>query len=123
MSFLTVEQLDVRHGLLRAVRGVDFCIERGEIVALVGANGAGKTTMLRAIAGAHPIAGGRVLFDGTEVTQAPSYKRAGYGIALVPEGRRLFAQMSVEENLLLARAAGRSGSWTMDAVMEAFPNL
>ena len=123
MSFLTVEQLDVRHGLLRAVSGVNFCIERGETVALVGANGAGKTTMLRAIAGAHPIAGGRVLFDGTEVTKAPSYKRAGCGIALVPEGRRLFAQMSVEENLLLARAAGRSGAWTMDAVMEAFPNL
>ena len=123
MSLLAVEQLDVRHGLLQAVRGVSFEIARGETVALVGANGAGKTTLLRAIAGAHPVTAGRVLFNGAEVTQAPSYQRVGHGIALVPEGRRLFARMSVEENLMLARAAGRAGAWTLDAVMEAFPNL
>lgn len=123
MSLLAVERLDVRHGLLQAVRGVSFAIERGETIALVGANGAGKTTLLRAIAGAHPTTGGRVLFNGAEVTRAPSHRRVGSGIALVPEGRRLFAQMSVEENLLLARAAGRSGAWTLEAVMAAFPNL
>jgi branched-chain amino acid transport system ATP-binding protein len=123
LSLLAVENLDVRHGLLQAVRGVSFTIARGETVALVGANGAGKTTLLRAIAGAHPVAGGRVLFNGAEVTRTSAHQRVGRGIALVPEGRRLFAKMSVEENLLLAQAAGRAGAWTIEAVMEAFPNL
>jgi branched-chain amino acid transport system ATP-binding protein len=123
LSLLAVDRLDVRHGLLQAVRGVSFRIEPGETIALVGANGAGKTTLLRAIAGAHPAAGGRVLFNGVDLTDAPAHRRVGLGIALVPEGRRLFAQMSVEENLLLAGAAGRTGAWTMDAVMEVFPNL
>ena len=123
MSLLAVENLDIRHGLLQAVRGVSFTVARGETVALVGANGAGKTTLLRAIAGAHPVAGGRVLFNGAEVTRTSAHQRVGRGIALVPEGRRLFAKMSVEENLLLAQAAGRGGAWTIEAVMEAFPNL
>jgi branched-chain amino acid transport system ATP-binding protein len=123
LSLLAVAGLDVRHGLLQAVRGVSFEVERGETIALIGANGAGKTTLLRAIAGAHPSSGGRVSFRGAEVTHIPAHARVGRGIALVPEGRRLFAKMSVEENLLLARAAGRPGAWTVDAVMEAFPNL
>jgi len=123
LSLLAVEQLDVRHGLLQAVRGISFDVRRGETIALVGANGAGKTTLLRAIAGAHRVTSGRVLFNGADVTQAPAHRRVGLGVALVPEGRRLFAQMSVEENLALARAAGRSGAWTIEAVMEAFPNL
>jgi branched-chain amino acid transport system ATP-binding protein len=123
LSVLAVGRLDVRHGLLQAVRGVSFQIERGETVALIGANGAGKTTLLRAIAGAHPITSGRVLFNDADVTHTPVHQRAGAGLALVPEGRRLFARMSVEENLMLARAAGRSGAWTLEAVIAAFPNL
>jgi branched-chain amino acid transport system ATP-binding protein len=108
---------------LQAVKDVSFTVTRGETVALVGANGAGKTTLLRAIAGAHPPAGGRILFDAIDVTAMPAHKRVNFGIALVPEGRRLFAQMTVEENLLLSHAAKRPGVWTVDAVMDALPQL
>jgi branched-chain amino acid transport system ATP-binding protein len=123
MSALTVENLDVRHGLLQAVRGVSFRVERGETLALVGANGAGKTTLLRAIAGAHPPTDGRVLFDDADITHVASHRRVAMGIALVPEGRRLFPQMTVEENLLLGRTAGRPGEWSIERVFEMFPNL
>ena len=123
MSLLAIENLVVRHGLLQAVRGVNFTIERGETLALVGANGAGKTTLLRAIAGAHPPTAGRVLLDGADITGVPSHKRVGLGIALVPEGRKLFVQMTVEENLLLVKTAGRPGDWSVERVLDTFPNL
>ena len=123
MSLLAVEQLDVRHGLLQAVRGVSFAINEGEILALVGANGAGKTTLMRAIAGAHKPAGGHVWFDGVDVTPLRAYQRVALGIALVPEGRRLFPGMTVEENLLVARAGKRTGRWTVEKILEIFPNL
>jgi len=123
MTLLSVERLEARHGLLTAVRGVSFAIDKGETIALVGANGAGKTTLLRAIAGQHPLAGGRVVFNGADVSPRSAHARARMGIALVPEGRRLFASLTVEENLTLAHSAGRSGRWTLEAVMEAFPNL
>ncbi len=123
MSLLSVEDLVVRHGLLQAVRGVSLNVERGETLALVGANGAGKTTLLRAIAGAHPAASGQVRFDGADLSNVPSHKRVGMGIALVPEGRKLFVEMTVEENLLLGRTAGRPGDWSVDRVLDMFPNL
>jgi branched-chain amino acid transport system ATP-binding protein len=123
MSLLAVENLVVRHGLLQAVRGVNFSIERGETLALVGANGAGKTTLLRAIAGAHQPTAGRVLLDGADITGVPSHKRVGMGVALVPEGRKLFVQMTVEENLLLGKTAGRPGDWSVERVLDTFPNL
>lgn len=123
MSLLSVEALSVWHGLLQAVRGVSLAINQGEVIALVGANGAGKTTLLRAIAGAHIPAKGAIVFNGRDVTLLPAHERAGIGIALVPEGRRLFGQMTVEENLLLARSARRQGLWTIETVMRAFPQL
>jgi branched-chain amino acid transport system ATP-binding protein len=123
VTLLSVERLEARHGQLQAVRGVSLTIEPGETIALVGANGAGKTTLLRTIAGAHPLAGGRVLFKGNDVGALPAHARAALGVALVPEGRRLFSRLTVEENLVLARSAGRAGAWTVDAVMDAFPNL
>jgi branched-chain amino acid transport system ATP-binding protein len=123
MTLLSVERLEARYGQLKAVRGLNLSIDKGETVALVGANGAGKTTLLRTIAGAHPIAAGRIAFKGEDIGARPSHARAALGLALVPEGRRLFARLTVEENLRLARYAGRTGAWTLDAVMEAFPNL
>lgn len=123
MSILSVHNLDVRHGLLQAVRGISFDLAKGEVLALVGANGAGKTTLLRSIAGAHLPDSGQILLDGEDVTAVPSHKRIARGIALVPEGRRLFSQMTVEENLLLGTSAGRKGEWTVERVFHAFPNL
>ena len=123
MTALRVEHLDVNHGLLQAVRDVSFTVARGETVALVGANGAGKTTLLRAIAGAHIPAGGRVLLEGADLTRVPAHIRVSRGIALVPEGRRLFAQMTVEENLLIGRIASRPGEWSVNKVLATFPIL
>jgi branched-chain amino acid transport system ATP-binding protein len=123
MTMLSVESLDVRYGQLRAVRGLTLGVERGEILALVGANGAGKSTLLRAIAGAHAPTSGRIRFNGKDITRMPSHARVAAGIALVPEGRRLFRDMTVEENLLLGRITGRPGSWTIGRVFEVFPHL
>jgi len=123
MSLLRIENLEARHGQLQAVRGISLEVREGETLALVGANGAGKTTLLRAIAGAHRPTAGRVLLDGADVTAVPAWRRLALGIALVPEGRRLFAGMTVEENLLVARAHGRPGSWSLERVLETFPML
>jgi len=122
-ALLSVERIDARHGLLQAVREVSLEVAEGETLALVGANGAGKTTLLRTIAGAHRPAGGRVVFDGRDVTRVPAHRRARLGITLVPEGRRLFPQLTVEENLRVASASRRSGSWDVERVLEVFPLL
>jgi branched-chain amino acid transport system ATP-binding protein len=123
VSLLSIEQLQLRHGLLEAVRDFSLSVADGETVALVGANGAGKTTLLRAIAGAHRPSAGRIVFDGIDVTRVPAYRRVQMGIALVPEGRRLFPALTVEENLLVAAQRKRPGRWTVDSVIEAFPML
>jgi len=123
VTILDVQGLEAAHGLLKAVRGVSLSIAAGEVVALVGANGAGKTTLLRTIAGAHKAAAGAISFDAQNITKLRAYQRVGLGIALVPEGRRLFAGMSVEENLKVAGAHGRRGRWNLETVLEAFPQL
>jgi branched-chain amino acid transport system ATP-binding protein len=122
MSLLSVDRLDARHGLLQAVREVSLEVELGETVALVGANGAGKTTLLRAIAGAHRLHAGRIFFNGTDITDVPAHARVRRGIALVPEGRRLFPALTVEENLRVA-AVARDGGWGLERVLDAFPLL
>jgi len=123
MSLLRVEDLDCRHGLLQAVRGVSLEIAQGETLALIGANGAGKTTLLRTIAGAHRPVAGRVWFDGADITRVPAHRRVSLGIALVSEGRRLFTGLTVDQNLRIASVPGRPGRWTVEAVLEVFPFL
>ncbi|TCJ00714.1 ABC transporter ATP-binding protein [Aeromicrobium sp. IC_218] len=119
-AVLQVHDLDVHHGQLRAVSGLDLELDAGGKVAVIGANGAGKTTLLRCLAGALPASSGRVLLDGEDVTELPAHRRVRRGVALVPEGRRLFPSLTVEENLLTGRNAGRSGSWDLAAVYELF---
>jgi len=94
-ALLEIDALDVRHGLVQAVRQVSFEVAEGETLARVGANGAGKTTLLRAIAGAHRPAGGRISFEGHDITSLAAHRRVKRGIALVPEGRRLFPNLTV----------------------------
>ncbi len=120
---LSVEQFEARHGLLQAVRGVTLHVAAGETLALVGANGAGKTTLLRGIAGAHKASAGRVKFDGTDITALPAYARVPLGIALVPEGRKLFGGMTTQDNLRVAERRGRPGKWNVETVVQAFPQL
>jgi branched-chain amino acid transport system ATP-binding protein len=101
MSLLRVEGLKVAYGGIVAVRGIDIAIEKGELVALIGANGAGKTTTLKALAGMLPPSGGSIHYDGVSVTREVSHRLVRRGIALVPEGRGVFARLTVEENLAM----------------------
>ena len=123
MTQLEIHKLDARHGQLKAVKDVSFALSKSDILALVGANGAGKSTMLRTIAGAHMASGGNVLLNGANVMSKSPFQRVGLGLSLVPEGRKLFQDMSVEENLLLGGVSKRAGIWTVEKIFEAFPNL
>ena len=117
---LEVRELTVHHGQLRALDRVSLRVFRGEVYAIIGANGAGKSTLLRTIAGLHHPTSGSVLFDGTDVTGLRPERRAGQGIVMVPEGRRLFESLSVEENLQVGAAYARPGPWTIERVYETF---
>lgn len=120
---LEVQNLDVNHGQLKAVNNVSLSIQKGDIVALIGANGAGKTTLLRSIAGAHPPISGSIKLNTIDITALASHQRVRDGLSLVPEGRKLFTDMTVEENLLLGVNSGRSGEWHVERIFEIFPNL
>ncbi len=112
-----------RHGLLQAIKGLTLQIARNEVVALIGANGAGKTTLLRMIAGLHPLADGEIRLFGAPIGQMPAHARVKAGIALSPEGRRLFGELTVRENLQIACENGRRGDWTLDRVCAALPQI
>ncbi len=123
MTSLKIQNLDVQHGQLKAVRNLSLAVQTGEVVALIGANGAGKTTLLGSIAGVHRATSGSILLNGQDITGIPSHKRVQAGLALVPEGRKLFTEMTIEENLRLGSTSARPGYWTVDNVLEVFPNL
>jgi branched-chain amino acid transport system ATP-binding protein len=123
MSALVLSDVVGRHGQLRAVKGLSLTVRDGEVLAIVGANGAGKTTLLRMIAGLHPVAEGAIHLFGADVTRMPAHDRVRAGIALSPEGRRLFADLSVRENLIVAAENGRRGDWTLATVCDAFPQI
>jgi branched-chain amino acid transport system ATP-binding protein len=121
MSLLTVSGLDVHYGDFQAIYGMDITVEEGKTLAVIGANGAGKSTLLKAIAGQVTPSAGQVTFDGQDITRTPAHKRVPLGIALTPEGRRIFKSLTVEENLLVGAHVKRKGPWNLKAVYDAFP--
>lgn len=126
MALLEIENLEVYYNLIRAVKGVSFYAERGEIVALIGANGAGKTTILHAINGLLPVKNGRIRYDGHDLLKTPAHKIVRLGLTQVPEGRRVFGELSVKDNLLLgaySRKEKKEILSTLDFVYELFPRL
>jgi len=121
---LSVENLEVRYGSIRALHGVSLEVRRGELVVVLGANGAGKSTLVRALAGLQATAGGTIRFRGADMGRLPSWRRTEMGIGLAPEGGRVFASLTVEENLRLgAYLRPRAAHDDLDRVFALFPVL
>lgn len=126
MAMLTVENLEVYYGAIRALKGVSFEVNEGEVVALIGANGAGKTTTLHTITGLLRAHSGSIMFDGKDLTKTPPHKIVSMGMAHVPEGRRVFQQLTVLENLKLGaytRQNKQEIAETLAMVYRRFPRL
>jgi len=122
-TLLQTQGLTAGYGDFQALFGIDVAVGAGEVIALIGANGAGKSTFLKAIAGLLRAAPGQVIYKGAPIGSLPAARIVGKGIALVPEGRRLFPSLSVEENLQLGAYCGRPGRWNLETVLELFPAL
>lgn len=126
MALLEVTDLKVYYGVIQAIKGISFEVNQGEVVALIGANGAGKTTTLHTLSGLLPAKEGKIVFDGKDITKTPPHKIVSMGMAQVPEGRRVFQQLSVLENLKLGaytRSNKAEISETLERVYERFPRL
>ena len=126
MEMLEVKDLQVSYGAIKAVQGVSFKLDKGEIVALIGSNGAGKSTILRTISGLEKAKSGSIMFEGTELTRLKAHKIVEQGIAHVPEGRRVFAGLTVTENLKMGANLIRSKSQItedLERVFDIFPRL
>jgi branched-chain amino acid transport system ATP-binding protein len=120
---LTVESLDVVYGDFQALFGLDLHVDTAETVSIIGANGAGKSTLLKAICGLATVRSGSISYKGADLSSMQAHARVAAGIAMVPEGRRIFPSLTVEENLLVGAHSRRPGPWTKDAVLAAFPLL
>src|SRR5438105_3336460 len=123
MQLLQTSSLQAFYGDAQALFGIDFGLDAGEVVAIIGANGAGKSTFLKALTGLVKAPRDAIVFDGAPIGGLPSGEIVRRGIALVPEGRRLFPSLSVEENLLMGANAGRPGPWNLQRLYAMFPVL
>ncbi len=126
MAMLSIKDLQVYYGAINAIKGISFDVEQGEIIALIGANGAGKTTTLHTITGLVPAKHGSVMFGGKDLTKTPPHKIVSMGMAHVPEGRRVFAQLSVFENLMMGAYTRKDKAEINDSlkmVFDRFPRL
>lgn len=126
MSMLEVKDLKVNYGMIQAIKGVSFHVEQGEVIALIGANGAGKTTILHTITGLLSPKEGSVVFEGTDITKIPAHKIVPMGMAHVPEGRRVFANLTVLQNLKMGAYTRKDKAEiqeTLEMIYERFPRL
>lgn len=126
MSMLEVKDLEVYYGVIQAIQGISFHVDEGEVIALIGANGAGKTTTLQTVTGMLSAKAGSIRFEGTELTKIPGHKIVSMGMAHVPEGRRVFAQLSVLENLKLGAYTRKDKNEieeSLKRVYKSFPRL
>lgn len=126
MAMLTIKDLQVYYGVIQAIKGISFEVEQGEVIALIGANGAGKTTILHTITGLVQAKGGSILFEDKDMLKTPAHKIVSYGMAHVPEGRRIFADLTVLDNLKLGaytRTDKKEIADTLEMVFQRFPRL
>ena len=126
MAILEVKDLEVYYGVIQAIRGISFEVNQGEIIAIIGANGAGKTTTLQTITGLIPSKSGKIFYEGKDITKIPGHKLVSMGIAHVPEGRRVFASLSVLQNLKLGaytRSDKKELEDTLQMIYKRFPRL
>ncbi len=125
MALLEVDDLHTHYGAIEALKGVSLTVDEGEVVTLIGSNGAGKSTTLRSISGLTPASRGRVVFENEEITRVPAHEIVGHGIALSPEGRHCFHRMTVRENLDLGayRRTGSEIAQDLERVFDLFPRL
>lgn len=123
MTLLDLEGVAACYGQFQALRDISLSVAEGETLAVVGSNGAGKSTLMRVICGALPVTAGMVRLNGQDIAGQPAHRLNAQGIAMVPEGRRLFRSLTVEDNLRVGAYAGRKGPWTLARIYQLFPEL